>query len=148
MNKLQQGFTLIELMIVVAIIGILAAIAVPAYQDYTIKSKVSEAASLMSATKTAIEVAYSEGFELTALPGRASLGLSGSSSYIGKFVSNVNYDQTSGQITATMSATEMSLPTSVRGATVVWTPTANQGGSISWAVSASSGVPTKYLPKN
>jgi type IV pilus assembly protein PilA len=133
---------------VVAIIGILAAIAVPAYQDYTIKAKVSESASLMSATKTAIEVAYSEGYELSALPGRQSLGLSGSSSYIGKYVSNVDYDQGTGEITATMSASEMSLPQSVRGATVMWTPTANDGGSISWAVSASSTVPQKYLPKN
>jgi type IV pilus assembly protein PilA len=147
MKKLQQGFTLIELMIVVAIIGILAAIAVPAYQDYTVKSKVSEAASLMAATKTAIEVAYSEGYELTSLPGRASLGLSGSSSYTGKYVANVDYDQTSGLITVTMS-TERSLPSTVQGATVIWTPTANQGGSISWGVSASSSVPQKYLPKN
>src|SRR3989304_2478264 len=68
MKKLQQGFTLIELMIVVAIIGILAAIAVPAYQDYTIRAKVSEAASMASAARTAIDVAYSEGFTLAAMP--------------------------------------------------------------------------------
>ena len=54
MNKLQQGFTLIELMIVVAIIGILAAIAIPAYQDYTIRAQVSEGMSLAAAAKTAV----------------------------------------------------------------------------------------------
>ena len=56
----QKGFTLIELMIVVAIIGILAAIAIPAYTDYTIKSRVAEGASLSGAAKTAIEVYWSE----------------------------------------------------------------------------------------
>ncbi len=54
MNRLQQGFTLIELMIVVAIIGILAAIAIPAYQDYTIRAQVSEGMSLAAAAKAAV----------------------------------------------------------------------------------------------
>ena len=58
MKKIQQGFTLIELMIVVAIIGILAAIAIPAYQDYTIRSQVSEGLSLAAAAKTAISETY------------------------------------------------------------------------------------------
>jgi type IV pilus assembly protein PilA len=64
MKKLQQGFTLIELMIVVAIIGILAAIAIPAYQDYTIRAQVSEGMSLASAAKTAV----AESFLNTGLP--------------------------------------------------------------------------------
>jgi len=59
-QSVQKGFTLIELMIVVAIIGILAAIAIPAYTDYTIKSRVSEGASLVAGAKTAIEVYWSE----------------------------------------------------------------------------------------
>jgi len=59
-QSVQKGFTLIELMIVVAIIGILAAIAIPAYTDYTIKSRVSEGASLIGAPKTAMEVYWSE----------------------------------------------------------------------------------------
>lgn len=54
MKKMQQGFTLIELMIVVAIIGILAAVAIPAYQDYTVRARVTEGLSLASAAKTAI----------------------------------------------------------------------------------------------
>jgi type IV pilus assembly protein PilA len=57
-KKVQQGFTLIELMIVVAIIGILAAIAIPAYQDYTIRAKVTEGIGLADAAKTAVSEAY------------------------------------------------------------------------------------------
>ncbi len=61
MKKLQHGFTLIELMIVVAIIGILAAIAIPQYQDYTAKAKISEAGTVTAAIKTAIAVNVQDG---------------------------------------------------------------------------------------
>ena len=148
MKTLQKGFTLIELMIVVAIIGILAAIAVPAYQDYSLRAKVSEAASLMGATRTAIDVAYSDGYKLTSLPGIGSMGLSPSGSYQGRYVNSVSYTQNGGVITITMkSLGELG---AVGGKTVVYKPTA-VGGTLLWAVStASSGgstVPTKYLPK-
>ena len=68
-HSVQKGFTLIELMIVVAIIGILAAIAIPAYTDYTIKSRVSEGASLVASAKTAMEVYWSENGSVNAPAG-------------------------------------------------------------------------------
>ncbi|MEK7207906.1 MAG: prepilin-type N-terminal cleavage/methylation domain-containing protein, partial [Pseudomonadota bacterium] len=114
MNKLQKGFTLIELMIVVAIIGILAAIAVPAYQDYTVKAKVSEAASLASAVKTAIEVAFSEGRDLATIGGLSvgSLGISAAASYTSKYVTSVEH-RADGVVRVTLSA-DTSLPTGTR----------------------------------
>jgi type IV pilus assembly protein PilA len=145
MKKLQQGFTLIELMIVVAIIGILAAIAVPAYQDYTIRSRVSEAASLAGAVRTAIDVAYSEGFALGSIPTTpASLNLSQSTSYVSKYVASVAYVAT-GDITVTLQAVK-ELGTA-SGLLVMYSPR-NQVGNLQWVVSAAgSTVPVKYLPK-
>ena len=86
-RSMQKGFTLIELMIVVAIIGILAAVALPAYQDYTIKAKVQEAVSLSSPARTALGVACSEA---TLAAGgvadlNASLGLPASTAISGSY---------------------------------------------------------------
>jgi type IV pilus assembly protein PilA len=143
MKKLQQGFTLIELMIVVAIIGILAAIAVPAYQDYTIRSRVSEAASLSGAVRTAMDVAYSEGYALGSIPtSPASLNLSAAGSYKSKYVTSVAFNA-SGVVTITLTP-EKSLGTA-KNNTVIYTPS-EKGGNLKWNVSGS--VPTKYRPKN
>jgi len=143
MKKLQQGFTLIELMIVVAIIGILAAIAVPAYQDYTIRSRVSEAASLAGAVRTAIDVAYSEGYLLGSIPVTpSSLNLSASTSYRSKYVTKVAYNAT-GLITVTLQTLkELGRAT---GLNVVYSPV-SQAGNLRWIVKGT--VQTKYRPKN
>lgn len=82
MKAMQKGFTLIELMIVVAIIGILAAIAIPQYQDYTARSQTTRAVSELSALKTAAEAAVLQGQEIisgTETTGKIDLGFSGSS---------------------------------------------------------------------
>jgi type IV pilus assembly protein PilA len=89
MKKIQQGFTLIELMIVVAIIGILAAIAIPAYQDYTIRAQVSEGLNLSAAAKTAVAESFLNRGEAPAT--RAIAGMSATATDTsGKYVSSVD----------------------------------------------------------
>lgn len=94
----QKGFTLIELMIVVAIIGILAAIALPAYQDYTVRSKVSEVVLAASQCRTAIsEVVQTS----TSLPATANSWGCESASATTKYVASVSTAATTGEITVT-----------------------------------------------
>ena len=98
MSKMQKGFTLIELMIVVAIIGILAAIALPAYQDYTKRAKMSEVILAASGCRTSVSEAYQAG-NSAAPPGANSFGCenSGSASkYVAKIATDIN-----GKITVT-----------------------------------------------
>ncbi len=89
MTKLQKGFTLIELMIVVAIIGILAAIAIPAYQDYTIRAQVSEGMNLAAAAKAAVAESFLN--RGTAPANRTAAGMSATATDTsGKYVTGVN----------------------------------------------------------
>ena len=94
MKRVQQGFTLIELMIVVAIIGILAAVALPAYQDYTVRAKMSEVMLAASACRTSITEIYQSG---GTPPGAGNWGCEGATS---KYVSALVTDD-NGKVTAT-----------------------------------------------
>lgn len=142
MQKIQTGFTLIELMIVVAIIGILAAIAVPAYQDYSVRARVSEAASLSGAAKTAIDMAHSEGYDLGSIPSQASLGLVNAGSYQSKYVASVSTDA-AGHIVIQLT-NDGSLSDASNG-TVTYTPTAT-GGNLVWSATCSFSL--RFCPKS
>ena len=135
MKKAQQGFTLIELMIVVAIIGILAAIAIPAYQDYTKRTHVSEGMSLAGAAKTAVAEYYAS--EGTWPSTNALSGLSAAASIVGNAVNSVTVT-TNGTITVVYNTKVES------AATLVLVPS-DDGGSITWTCNTGS-VDTKYLP--
>jgi type IV pilus assembly protein PilA len=130
MRKVQQGFTLIELMIVVAIIGILAAVALPAYQDYTIRAKMSEIILAMSACRTSITEVYQSG---GTAPAANNWGCEGgvATKYVAGIATNTN-----GVVTATVQGISPSVNTSV----VTLAPLVSNGGTIAVANSATMGI--------
>lgn len=137
MKKVQQGFTLIELMIVVAIIGILAAIAVPAYQDYTIRAQVSEGINLMAGAKNGVADFWAD--RGTYPVDNAAAGVPASASITGSYVSSVAV--ANGVITATYGK---NVNSKVMNGTCSMTPTDN-GGSLTWVGTCS--FDAKWRPK-
>ena len=139
MTKLQKGFTLIELMIVVAIIGILAAIAIPAYQDYTIRAQVSEGMNLAAAAKAAVAESFLN--RGTAPANRTVAGMSANAADTnGKYVSSVNV--ANGVITITYGGTEVN--TQVANQTLSLVPHVTTDNSVVWRCGAApqpSGAP-------
>jgi len=140
MKSMHKGFTLIELMIVVAIIAILAAIAIPAYQDYLIRTQVSEGAVLTDGAKTALGEFYSNTGRFPTI--QSSAGLATASSISGKYVASVSVTTTTGRITALFNATNANK--AIQGDTFVLSAVTS-AGAIAWTCQQSN-VAKKYLP--
>ncbi|MDO6100347.1 pilin, partial [Neisseria gonorrhoeae] len=125
MNTLQKGFTLIELMIVIAIVGILAAVALPAYQDYTARAQVSEAILLAEGQKSAVTEYYLNNGEWP--EDNTSAGVASASKIIGKYVKQVEVKN--GVVTAEMASTGVNKE--IQGKRLsLWAK--RQDGSVKW----------------
>ena len=146
MRKVQQGFTLIELMIVVAIIGILAAIAIPAYSDYTIRAQVSEGLNLSAGAKAAVTEFFQD--RGTFPTDNTNAGLAAANTIQGNYVASVTVGNANGLVTIAYSGTApQSANTSIATATLILSPVTN-AGSVDWNCNGGTVLSTnpQWLP--
>lgn len=144
-NHAQKGFTLIELMIVVAIIGILAAIAIPAYQDYIARSQMTEAMSLTAGLKTNVSEVFAQ---TGTCPANEKNGIAKATDIKGKYVESVTTGGTavaSGGCTITALMQSSGVSKGIQGGTLVLTLSNADTGSNVWACK-STDIEQKYLP--
>ena len=141
MKKMQQGFTLIELMIVVAIIGILAAVALPAYQDYTKRAKMTEVIAFMATAKTGVSEGYSDLNALTGIDNaKAGLGATITSQYV------ASLSVEDGIITATVTGIDTDCDAADPALTLTPSVNADTGG-LEWAGTSDADC-AKFVPAN
>jgi type IV pilus assembly protein PilA len=147
-RQLQRGFTLIELMIVVAIIGILAAIAIPQYQDYTIRARVAEGVNLASAAKTAVSEFFNDRRVYPTNADAAGFTVATST-----YVTEVDIDSSAAGVICVSLSANTALGGAASSAFRL-SPVANANNSaVEWACQAGcpqggTSTPTKYLPSN
>ena len=134
----QKGFTLIELMIVVAIVGILAAVGLPAYQDYTTRAKLTEAISLVQGAKTSISEIYQQTGSYPSDNAAAQMGAA--AAFATDEITTIT--NVSGTVTVVLKA----FGGIGAGDTLIFTPTATAGVGITWACTTGTTIEAKYLP--
>lgn len=147
MKAIQKGFTLIELMIVIAIVGVLAVVALPAYQDYTARAQMSEALTLAEGQKSAVVEYYSDKGTFPA--SNADAGIAAASTITGKYVKSVSVSSVSGTVpTANITATMKSsgVNKDISGKTLILEGKQN-AGSFDWTCKKGT-VDDKFLPSS